>query len=93
MTAMATYCYKMRQRNLKQALDIPLREKNLSCDNNQAYGTTQAKTSTHYKNTSQQCQDRDSNALESHYEKMSQQHLAKDANAPEPEYMVISQHQ
>ena len=72
MTAMAAYCCKMRQRNLKQARDIPLREKHLQCDNNQAYGTTQAKPLTQYENTSQQRQAKDSNAPESHYENTSQ---------------------
>ena len=78
---------------MKQALDIPLREKNLQCDNNQAYGTTQVKPSPHYENTSQQCQDKDCDAPESHYENTSQQYQANNANAPEPEYMVIPQQQ
>ena len=78
---------------MNQAPDIPLHEKNLQCDNNQAYGSTQAKPLTHYENTSQQHQAKDSNAPESHYENTSQQHQVNEANAPEPEYMVIPQHQ
>ena len=75
---------------MKQAPDIPLRQKNLQCDNNQAYGTAQAKPSPHYENTSQQCHAKDCNAPESHYENTSQQHQVNDANAPEPEYTIPS---
>ena len=76
---------------MKQAPDIPLREKNLQCDNNQAYGTAQAKPLSHYENISQQRQAKDSNAPESHYENTSQQHQAKDSNAPESHYENTSQ--
>ena len=65
--AMAAYCYKKRQRDTKQALDIPLRERNIQYEYNQAYEITQSSPSPHYKNMSLQHQAKDSIAPEPEY--------------------------